>query len=128
VFLNVLGHVHHLVRRGRSATVAIIATVAVGRGVILLAFSLFGIEPVEVLCVLYGNVRVLHDNHENILHDRDKEEDKQVHEELGVPEVGLFEGEISVEEGVAGLNRKHRVEPAREVPETRLELPDHSQG
>ena len=82
-------------------------------------------EPIEILCVLDRNIGVLNDDHENVLYDRDQEENETIHEDLCVPEIDFFYRLIGVEKRISGLYREHRIKSSREGPETIFELPCH---
>lgn len=80
VFLDVLWYPSQLVRRGRSGTIATTGTTLVTLIFAIVRVYLSRVEPLKVLGILDGNVGIFDDDHENVLDNRDDEEDEDVHE------------------------------------------------
>ena len=84
------------------------------------------VKPFKVLGILDRNVRVFDNSHENVLDDRDQEEEEAVHEEDRVEETDLFHGDKGVKECIASLYREHGVHTRSEATKALREGPHHT--
>lgn len=111
VLLDILGHFIHanrLVRRGRCPTLATTTRPIV--------FSLLRtrqgnarVEPLEVLSVLNGDVRVFNDRHADVLNDGYYEEQEGVHDKVGVVVVHFSHGCEFVKQRITTLHGEEDV-------------------
>ena len=79
-----------------------------GMGVLLVVFFFLaaGIQPLKVLRVLDGNVTIFDDDHEDVLYERNQEEEEAVHEQVGVDKVAVAHGSVGIVERIACLQGK----------------------